>query len=217
MRPALPDTANIADTLEDGRLFAPSAARNTAQICTVLRDVAPRSGRALELASGTGQHALAFARACPGLTWVPTDMDPARLRSIGIYVSEAQLENLTLPVPLDAAKEGWSKTTGPLDLIVLVNLMHLISAPEAQTLVREVALALKAGGTFMLYGPFMRSDELTSEGDARFHESLVSTDANIGYKDDFDVIDWAVEAGLDVAHVLEMPANNLSFVFCKPE
>ncbi len=63
----------------------------------------------------------------------------------------------------------------------------------------------------------MRGGELTSQGDERFHESLVSTDPEIGYKDDFDVIDWAMDAGLDVAHVLEMPANNLSLVFRKPE
>lgn len=217
MSRTLPPTASIAEPEEDGRLFAPSAANNMAAICRVLRDVAPKSGRAVELASGTGQHSVAFARSCPGLTWVPTDVDEDRLTSIGIYVSEAQLENLTLPVRLDATKAGWNQTTGPLDLIVLVNLLHLISEAEARTLIIETARALAPGGVFLLYGPFMRGGELTSEGDVRFHESLIGADAEIGYKDDFDVIDWADEAGLDVAHVLEMPANNLSLVFRKPE
>ncbi|MGB7318818.1 MAG: DUF938 domain-containing protein [Planktotalea sp.] len=213
----LPKTASIAEVQSDGRLVAPSAANNTRPICQVLRDVAPKFGRALELASGTGQHCVAFANACPNLTWVPTDIDEDRIASIGIYVSEAQLPNLTLPVRLDATQKGWSNTTGKLDLIVLVNLLHLISEAEAQTVVREAAAALAPNGVFLLYGPFMRGGELTSEGDMRFHESLVSTDSEIGYKDDFDVIDWVVDAGLDVAHVLEMPANNLSLVFRKSE
>lgn len=213
----LPPTASIAEEIEDGRLFAPSAANNAGPIAKVLRDVAPREGRAVELASGTGQHCVVFAKSCPGLTWVPTDVDAARLASIGIYVSEAQLDNLTLPVRLDATEPGWSATTGPLDLLVLVNLLHLISEAEAQTVLREAGKALAPGGVFLLYGPFSRGGELTSEGDARFHESLITTDPEIGYKDDFDVIDWAMEAGMDVAHVLEMPANNLCLVFRKPE
>lgn len=217
MTRALPETASIADAQPDGRLVAPSAANNMGPICSVLKDIAPKSGRAVELASGTGQHCVAFANSCPNLTWVPTDIDADRLASIGIYVSEAQLPNLTLPVRLDATQIGWSETTGNLDLIVLVNLLHLISEDEAQVAVREAAQALAPNGVFLLYGPFMRGGELTSQGDERFHESLVSTDPEIGYKDDFDVIDWAMDAGLDVAHVLEMPANNLSLVFRKPE
>lgn len=217
MNRPLPPTASTVEPEEDGRLFAPSAAKNAAAICHVLRDVAPRAGRAVELASGTGQHCVSFARSCPGLTWVPTDIDAERLASIAIYVSEAQLENLTLPVRLNAVQKGWSKTTGPLDLIVLVNLLHLVSQGEAQTLIQEAAQALAPNGVFVIYGPFMRGGVLTSKGDERFHESLVSTDPQIGYKDDFDVIDWALDAGLDMAHVLEMPANNLSLVLRKPE
>lgn len=213
----LPTTASIAEAQSDGRLIAPSAANNSAPLCAVLRDVAPKEGRALEIASGTGQHCVAFARACPNLTWVPTDIDAERLASIGIYVSEAQLPNLTLPVRLDATQAGWSHTTGKLDLIVLVNLLHLVSEDEAQVILSEAAQALAPGSVFLLYGPFQRSGELTSQGDMRFHESLVNTDPEIGYKDDFDVIEWAMDAGLDMAHVLEMPANNLSLVFRKPE
>ena len=217
MTQKLPPTASIADLLPDGRLVAPSAAKNIGPLSQVLRDIAPREGRALEIASGTGQHCVAFAKVCPNLTWVPTDIDTERLTSIGIYVSEAQLENLTLPVRLDAAKAGWSRTTGPLDLIVSVNLVHLITETDARTVIKEAARALAPRGIFMFYGPFMRGGELTSQGDAQFHQSLISTDPDIGYKDDFDLIEWAVDAGLDMVHVLEMPANNLCFVFSKPE
>ncbi len=148
MSRVLPATASIANAEADGRLVAPSASNNVGPSCKVLRDVAPRNGRALEIASGTGQHCIAFANTCPNLTWVPTDIDSDRLASIGIYVSEAQLPNLTLPVRLDATKEGWSETTGKLDLIVLANLTHLISEDEVTTLIAETAKALAPNGVF---------------------------------------------------------------------
>lgn len=217
MNHKMPVTANVAEQIEDGRLIAPSAAKNITPISRVLREFAPREGRALEIASGTGQHCVTFAKVCPNLTWVPTDVDAERLKSIAIYVSEAQLENLTLPVKLDATTEGWSQTTGKLNLIVVVNLLHLISTAETQTLLKEAAQALALNGVFLLYGPFMRGGELTSQGDLRFHESLMHSDPNIGYKDDFDVIEWASNAGLNTAEVLEMPANNLCLIFKRQE
>lgn len=211
----LPPTASVAHMGEDGRMIAPSAARNAPVLCQVLRDVAPKQGRALELASGTGQHVIAFARTCPGLTWVPTDIDDTRLASIQAHVQLEQLTNLTLPLPLDATKSGWSATTGPIDLIVLVNLLHLISTDAAKTVIAEIAKALAPGGTALIYGPFMRGGELTSQGDESFHSELIAADPDIGYKDDFDVIDWAHSHGLETSHVLEMPANNLAFVFTR--
>ena len=213
----LPATASIAEQMDDGRLVAPSAEKNMNALCQVLRDFAPKAGRAIELASGTGQHCVAFAKVCPNLIWVPTDIDDARLASIAIYVSEAQLDNLTLPVKLDASAPGWSASTGPLDLIVLVNLLHLITADAARTLIQEVAQALAPGGVFLLYGPFKRDGALTSDGDTRFHESLITADSKIGYKDDTDILTWVNQSGLAVSEILEMPANNLSFVIRKPE
>ncbi|WP_439142344.1 DUF938 domain-containing protein [Planktotalea sp.] len=213
----LPATASITERMDDGRLVAPSAEKNVNALCQVLRDFAPKEGRAIELASGTGQHCVAFAKVCPNLIWVPTDIDDARLASIAIYVSEAQLDNLTLPVKLDASAAGWSASTGPLNLIVLVNLLHLITADAARTLIQEVAQALAPGGMFLLYGPFKCDGALTSVGDARFHESLLTADPKIGYKDDTDILTWVNQNGLAVNEILEMPANNLSFLIRKPE
>jgi len=213
----LPPSASVTEQHQDGRLVAPSAAKNVGPISQVLRSIAPKSGRALEIASGTGQHCIAFAKACPNLMWVPTDVDDTRLASIAIYVSDAQLENLTLPVKLDATSHGWSKTTGPLDFVVVVNLLHLISEEGAKTVIAEAASALAPSGVFLLYGPFMRGGALTSEGDQRFHEGLITADHEIGYKDDFDVISWAESSGLETDQILEMPANNLCIVFRKSE
>jgi SAM-dependent methyltransferase len=212
----LPDTASVAHPLDDGRMFAPSAARNAADIATLVADHAPASGRALEIASGTGEHAVTFARAMPGLDWQPTDIDAARRASVDAHAAVAGLPNLRPAIPLDATAPGWGASHAGQDLVVLVNLLHLISAAEAKTLIAEVAQALAPGGRFILYGPFLRDGETTSEGDTAFHASLRAQDSDIGYKDDWDVIDWLHTNWLELVQVVEMPANNLAFVARRP-
>jgi len=117
---------------------------------------------------------------------------------------------------LDATAPGWGAQVAGQDLVVLVNLLHLVSTPEAQVLISETASALAPGGRFVLYGPFLRDGETTSDGDATFHASLQAQDPEIGYKDNWDVIDWLHGAWLELVEVIEMPANNLAFVARKP-
>jgi SAM-dependent methyltransferase len=210
-----PGTASIANP-EGGKLFAPSAARNLDVLADLLEQVAPPSGHtALELASGTGQHVVGYATRLPQYTWHPTEADPSRLHSIDAYIAEAALDNVRAAKALDATAAGWSATQEPQDLIVLSNLMHLISTPEARCLLREAANTLTPGGRLVIYGPFLRAGELTSPGDAQFHSSLKAHDPEIGYKDDFDLLDWAHEVWLSPVEVIEMPANNLALVFAK--
>ncbi|OZB19693.1 MAG: hypothetical protein B7X55_02785 [Rhodobacterales bacterium 34-62-10] len=128
----------------------------------------------------------------------------------------AGLPNLRPAIPLDATAPGWGAGHAGQDLIVLVNLLHLISDAEAKTLIAEVAQALAPGGRFILYGPFLRDGETTSEGDTAFHASLRTQDPEIGYKDDWDVIDWIHTNWLELVQVVEMPANNLAFVARRP-
>lgn len=212
----LPDTASVAHPSDDGRMFAPSAARNAADIATLVADHAPATGRALEIASGTGEHVVVFARAMPGLIWQPTDIDPARRASVDAHAAVAGLPNLRPAIPLDATATGWGASHAGQDLIVLVNLLHLISKAEAKTLIAEVSQTLAPGGQFILYGPFLRDGETTSEGDTAFHASLRTQDPEIGYKDDWDVIDWIHTNWLELVQVVEMQANNLAFVARRP-
>jgi SAM-dependent methyltransferase len=212
----VPPTASNTEPAEGGRLYAASAASNCQPICEVLEQVAPKSGAALELASGTGQHVIAFAARLPWLTWQPTEPDAERRISIDAYAAEANLSNLRPAMTLDAVTPGWGAAQHGQSLIVLSNLLHLISVTEVQTLMSEAAQALRPGGRFVIYGPFMRGGELTSEGDEKFHESLVREDPKIGYKDDFDVLDMAIACGLTPVEVIEMPANNLTLVLEKP-
>lgn len=207
---------SVAYPSEDGRLHAPAAERNAGAILTLLKQHAPATGRVLELASGTGQHAVTFAAALPGLDWCPSEVDAARLNSIRIWSAEAGLANLRDPVQLDATAPGWGKAHPGQDMILLVNLLHLVPQKPAMTLVTEAAQALAPDGRLILYGPFLRGGETISDGDARFHASLRAQDPAIGYKDDFDVVEWIHAAGLELVDLVEMPSNNLAFVAHAP-
>lgn len=213
---ALPPNASVADALGDGRLSAPAAERNRPAITALLKHHAPSAGNALEIASGTGQHVVAFARQMPDLRWHPTEPDPARLSSIEAYRREANLQNIAMPARLDATQVAWSDTHGSFDLIVLINLLHLITSKQTTTLIREASLALNPSGRLVLYGPFKRNGKLTSEGDARFDAELRSADPSIGYKDDLDIRRTLKDTGLNLKTIEAMPANNLAFIAQKP-
>lgn len=216
MMSKLPPSASIVTALSGDKLHAPSAERNAEALTDLLTRIAPPTGQALEIASGTGQHITGFARALPNLIWTPSEVSAERIASIAAYRSEAHLPNLNAPINLDACASGWSRESMRYDLILTVNLLHLISTPAAKTLIAEVAGALTPGGTLMLYGPFLRDNQTTSDGDARFHADLQASDPAIGYKDRDTVLDWGQSAGLIPTQCTDMPANNLALVFKSP-
>lgn len=212
----LPKNASIAHMAGGNKLVAPSASRNAADIVAVLAKFAPLTGKALEIASGTGQHCISFAREFPSLHWQPTDIDSSRRASIDAYVSDSALTNVAPALPLDACKTDWSNRHTNQSMIVVINLLHLISAAETQTLISEAAMALVPSGRFVIYGPFMRDGKLTSKSDVNFHASLITQDPEIGYKDEIDVLSMTQDAGLSVVNRTEMPSNNLALIVEKP-
>ncbi|MEM8729862.1 MAG: DUF938 domain-containing protein [Pseudomonadota bacterium] len=212
----LPSSASVAHATEGAKLHAAAAARNEADIAALLVEVAPKTGKALELASGTGQHVARFARDMPGLIWQPTEVDAARRASIDAYVADADLDTLRPARALDACAPGWAAQWGGQNLIVLVNLLHLISWSEAECLLENAGSALAQGGRLVLYGPFKRNGELTSQGDAAFDAQLRGADPDIGYKDDTVVIAALQDCGLQLLRAVELPANNLALVAGQP-
>ena len=211
-----PVTACIANLEAYGRLNAPSAARNTEPIVELVRNTGIKSGNALEIASGTGQHVVKLAAALPLLNWQPSDVDETRIKSIRCWSDDHHLTNLKSPCLLDATKKGWAADHYGQDLILLVNLLHLISYEETKILVKEVSKALNPKGLSIIYGPFMRKGKLISKNDMEFHHSLINTDPDLGYKNDIDMLDLFREAGLVHLSTNKMPANNLAFITQKP-
>ncbi len=215
IRPPAPSASIVNATDASGKLHAPSAARNATDLCAALQTIAPTTGNALEIASGTGQHIVTFAAAMTGVQWQPSEVEASRLNSITAYVSDSGLSNISEPFLLNATRSGWSKDQPAKNLITLANLLHLISALEVETLLDEAAKTLAPKGTLALYGPFKRDGVLTSEGDMNFDASLRAHDPETGYKDDTWIIRTVQKSDLVMTKTIAMPANNLLMVFQK--
>jgi len=169
----------------------------------------------LEIASGTGQHIAKLALTLPNLSWSPSEVEPQRLKSISAWIDEENLLNIKPPIQLDATEPGWAESLPQYDFILLVNLLHLISWNETKTLISELSKTLKKNGVVFIYGPFLRTGKLTSEGDKIFHNSLIQTDPDIGYKNDSDMLTLFANSSLSLLETVVMPANNLGFVLQK--
>lgn len=203
----------VDEDVRDGRLSAPSAACNIAPILSALNPYLPKHGYALELASGTGEHAISLARNFPGIVWQPTDIATERLDSIDAWRAQAGLRNMRIAQFLDATQPDW-RAEG-FDVMITVNLLHLISAPAMRAVVAGVARSLEVGGRWCLYGPFRSGGGFRSDGDRAFHQSLTTHDPDIGYKDVETVEATADQHGFACLNRIEMPANNLMLIFEK--
>lgn len=213
-KPDIPPVHSHADPLGDDRLTAPAATRNARAIVEALAPFVPAHGEALEIAAGTGQHAVACARAFSQLNWQPTDIASERLASIDAWAAFEGLANVRAARFLDAGTPDW--THEPVALVTLANLMHLIPEAAVQNVIAGIARVLAPGGRFFLYGPFREAGGFRSPGDRAFHARLAAADPETGYKDREWIEDEALAAGLTQLARIEMPANNLSLVFEKP-
>jgi hypothetical protein len=191
--------------------FAPATARNRGPILEVLRAVLPRRGTVLEVASGSGEHAVYFARELPELVWQPSDPDPAARASIVVWSAEAGLANLRAPLALDVRRDGLAMPD--LVAIVAINMVHIAPWQAAEGLLAGAAAALPAGGVLYLYGPYFRDGHPTVPSNAAFDAELRAQDQSWGIRSLEAVTAAATAVGLRLDRVVEMPANNLSVVY----
>ena len=192
---------------------APATLRNREPIARVLRSVLPDSGLVLEVASGTGEHAVYCARAFPQLSWQPSDASPAALRSISAWLAAEAPANVQAPLELDATRHPWPLARA--DAVVCINMLHI--SPWAATigLLRGAAGILGSGAVLYIYGPFRCSDRPLAPSNQAFDQQLRSRDPAWGLRDLDEVTACAAEHGLARTAVIDMPANNLSLVFRK--
>ena len=202
----------MSSSTVDARRFSPSTARNSEPILGVLRDVLPASGRVLEIASGTGEHAVRFARALPGIVWQTSDPDADSRASIAAWIAHARLDNLARPLDIDACTDDWG-AKGPFDAVVAINMIHIAPWPATAALFEGARRVLRKGGIVFLYGPFRREGRHTAPSNEEFDAWLKARDPASGVRDLEDVAAQASRSGLRLARVTEMPANNLSVVF----
>jgi hypothetical protein len=190
---------------------APATERNREPLAAVLRQVLPERGTLLEIASGTGEHAVYFARLFPNLLWQPTDPDPQALDSIRAWRAEQGPANLLEPLRLDASAESWP--AGSADAILCVNMVHISPWAATEGLMRGAGRLLAAGAPLVLYGPYRRAGVATAPSNEAFDESLRARNPEWGLRDLEAVEAEAGRHRLALERVVEMPANNLTVVF----
>jgi SAM-dependent methyltransferase len=208
---AVPFDPQLPQPVPSGGLHAAATERNREPIVEVLRRVLPPAGLVLEVASGTGQHVVFFARAFPALRWQPSDISPPHLDSIRAWTRASGVDNVEAPVALDVERMPWPIARA--DAILNINMIHISPWSAAAALFEGAARALPASGVLFLYGPFMRDGRHTAQSNARFDERLRAEDPRWGVRDLGEVQTLATAAGFGPAEVVAMPANNLSLVF----
>lgn len=193
------------------KCHAPATLRNREPIAAALQRVLPDAGLVLEVASGTGEHAAFFAGRFPHLDWQPTDCGD--LGSIAAWRAESACPNLRAPMHLDVTDWPWPIVHA--DAVFCANMTHIAPWAATEGLMHGVGRILRAGGPFLLYGPFCIGGEHVSDSNARFDASLRAQDPNWGVRDLEAVVNTAAAHGLRHVETVDMPANNKSVIFVK--
>ena len=217
------------------RLSSPAAERNGMPMLAVLRRVLPDRGRALEIASGSGQHVAWFARRLPGWIWQPTDVDVQALPSIEAWrhaepgdssdtavgdapapapatAGDGTLSNVLPPLRLDVREPAWP-VAGEFDAITCANMLHIAPWACCAGLMRGAARHLARHGVLVTYGPYLVDDLPTAPSNLAFDADLRRRNPAWGIRRLADVEGEARGAGLRLREQIAMPANNLMLVF----
>jgi hypothetical protein len=200
----------------DGRLDAPAFHRNHEPIWSVLAPfLQGRTGDALEVGSGTGQHVVTFARATPDITWWPSDYNDRHLASIAAWRAHAGLANVRDPVRLDLLDGRFGGLMPPRKFlaIVCVNVLHISPWQVSVSLLTAAAEHLTADGRLFIYGPFMRDGEHTAPSNVAFDAGLRRDNPEWGVRDIAELRKVAETAKLSLVDTVAMPSNNFVLVF----
>jgi hypothetical protein len=192
---------------------APAAVRNREPITAVLTEELPAKGLALEVASGTGEHAVHFARTYPHLQWQPSDPDSDAQESIAAWREEAGLANLLAPILLDASASPWPIARA--DAVLCINMVHISAVSATEGLLAGAARVLERGAPLILYGPYLEDAVETAASNLEFDASLRARNPEWGLRR----VEWldtlAALHGFRRTRRVAMPANNLTLVYRK--
>ena len=201
----------------DQRLFFPATERNRGPIGDLLSQLLPASGTVLELASGSGEHAVCFQQRFPHLLWQASDPNPDHRASIDAWIRHQVLTDvMPAALKLDVEERPWPlppTIRSTLKTVVCINLLHISPASCTDALLEESALLLPSGASLIIYGPFMRNGAHTSASNAAFDQSLRERNDEWGLRDVNAITSIAANAGFQIDDVIPMPANNLTIVF----
>ncbi len=190
---------------------APATARNSQPLAEVLARELPASGTVLEIASGSGEHAVFMARHFPALDWQPSDRDAEALASVDAWAAEARLANLRPAIALDAAAPDWPIVSA--DALLCVNMLHISPWDAAVGLFAGAGRVLGSGAPLVLYGPFVEPDVEAAASNHAFDQSLRQRDPAWGLRSTADLDRLAAGHGMTRTARCAMPANNLVLVY----
>jgi hypothetical protein len=175
----------------------------------------PSTGNILEIASGTGEHALFFASHLPSCRWIPSDANPLLRDSIDAWAKDYTGDNLHRALAITAESNPWIVETEPIAIaaIVNINMIHIAPWSACLGLMAGAARILPAQGILYLYGPYQQGGKHTAPSNEAFDLSLRSQNPDWGVRNLEDVVAVARQQGLNLLEVIAMPANNLSVVF----
>lgn len=188
---------------------SPAADRNKQPILDVLKGALPSSGTVLEIASGSGQHVLHFARALPALSWQPSDPSPEARASITAQIDGASPGDVRPPLALDVMERQWPALP-PICAVLCINMVHISPWEATVGLMAHAARLLPSGGLLYLYGPFRRDGAHTAPSNAAFDADLRARNPAWGVRDLETVSAEAAACGFGPPVIVSMPANNLS-------
>ena len=217
------DFGSLGKTPEEGRLDAPAFHRNHEAIWGAIAGfMAGARGDVLEVGSGTGQHAADFARRAPQLTWWPSDILPSHLASIEGWRRQAGLANLREPQRIDLTDAAWTwrddaGSGKALTAILCINTLHISPWRVSENLIAGAGRLLRPDGRLFIYGPFKRDGAHTAPSNAAFDATLRAENPEWGVRDVGDLSALAQAAGLTLANIAPMPANNLVLAFARAE
>jgi Protein of unknown function (DUF938) len=199
----------------DARRSAPAALRNREPIAEVLREWLPDSGVVLEIASGSGEHAVFFAERFPTLEWQPSDVHPDALGSIRAWRAASGVPNVHEPIAIDSAAPGWPIAAA--DAVLSINLVHISPWAAALGLIRGAAQVLPSGGPLILYGPWLKDDIPVAPSNLAFDADLKRRDPEWGLRRVEEFAAAAEPEGLALVETRPMPANNLMLLLRRRE
>ena len=208
-----PKPWTIDDAAPGEQRHAPATLRNRDAIVEVLRDILPDHGTILEIASGTGEHAVYFGRTFPHLTFQPSDPDPACCQSIAAWTGREAVSNILPPLQLDAQAARWDVPTPAA--ILCINMVHISPWESSIGLFEKAGKLLDPGAPLYLYGPYLRDDVDTAPSNMDFERSLKSRNLRWGLRDVADMDALAARYGFVRESLIEMPANNISLIYRK--
>lgn len=201
----------------DARQYAPATQRNRESILEILSEVLPAQSNILEIASGTGEHAVFLADKLESCRWIPSDVNSGACSSIVAWKNTCAVDNLELPLLIDVTQDNWQQQVANLGInaIVNINMVHIAPWSAYLGLIEGAAQILPDTGILYLYGPYKRNGEHTAPSNASFDLTLRDRNPLWGVRDLEEVIATAATRNLKLKQIREMPANNLSVIFSR--